>query len=390
MLMKKPVLFLFFLMLFVAGKAAVDSSRLRISLLTCSPGTDLYSIFGHSALRIVDSAAGTDIVYNFGTFNFDDPDFYTKFVRGRLRYFLSQENFSDFRYAYHYFKRGITEQVLALSSQEKKQIQANLFENLREENRSYAYDFLFDNCTTRLRDIIFNPRSGQDFDLPPLYEGEKTFRSHLHGYLKRAEMQWTQLGVDLLLGTAADKKMSTFESMFLPDHLAQGVQLANRNGQTILQEEVEILPDAQPKPFALSFWQTPLFFFSLIALLVLLPIFSTSRWQRAYILTLDRVLFISTGVLGVLLVFMWVGTDHTNFRNNINLVWAVPLNLIVGFMLPVHASWKGLYARVYAVLLVLFFVVILLMPGLINPSFMPLIAVLFYRSWMMGKNNKKA
>lgn len=388
--MKKSVVFLVFLLLVLAGKGAVDSSRLRISLLTCSPGADLYSIFGHSALRVVDTAAGTDIVYNFGTFNFDDPDFYTKFVRGRLRYFLSQENFSDFRYTYQYFKRGITEQVLALSSQEKKQIQLDLFDNLREENRSYAYDFLFDNCTTRLRDIVFNTRADQAFDLPPLHEGEKTFRSHLHGYLQRAEMQWTKLGIDLLLGTAADQKMSTSESMFLPDHLAQGLRLATRNGQPMLQDEVLVLPDAQPQPVALLFWQTPLFLCSLTALLVLLPFILPRRWQRAYTRTVDRILFISTGALGIVLVFMWVGTDHTNFRNNINLVWAMPLNLIMGFLLPVQASWKALYGKVYAVLLLLFFVVIMVVPGLINQSLLPLIAVLSYRSWIMGENNKKA
>jgi hypothetical protein len=95
-----------------AAKAQQDSSGLQISLLTCSPGAELYSVFGHNALRIVDSAAGTDIVYNYGTFDFNDPDFYTKFIRGKLLYFVSQVNYSDFLFEYQYFKRGVKEQVL--------------------------------------------------------------------------------------------------------------------------------------------------------------------------------------------------------------------------------------------------------------------------------------
>jgi hypothetical protein len=148
------------------------STGLRISLLTCSPGQELYSVFGHSALRIVDSAAGTDIVYNYGTFDFNDPDFYTKFVRGRLRYFLSQSSFADFMYEYAYFKRPVKEQVLSISSEEKHSIQQALFENISGENRFYRYDFLFDNCTTRLRDLIFRATGKAAFLPPPIAEKE--------------------------------------------------------------------------------------------------------------------------------------------------------------------------------------------------------------------------
>ena len=141
----KHISILLVLLLFGRYASAQETpSALRISLVTCSPGSELYSVFGHNALRIVDSAAGTDIAYNFGTFNFDDPDFYTKFVRGKLMYFLSQENFTDFLYAYNYFKRGVSEQVLNLTDTEKKAIQKALFENLSEENRYYKYDFFYD------------------------------------------------------------------------------------------------------------------------------------------------------------------------------------------------------------------------------------------------------
>lgn len=131
---------------------AQDSSRLRISLLTCTPGEELYSTFGHSALRVTDSNAVTDLVYNYGTFNFDDEGFYLKFARGKLLYYVSVELFRDFAANYQYENRGITEQVLNLSGEEKIRMRHFLEENLQPQNRYYKYDFFFDNCTTRLRE----------------------------------------------------------------------------------------------------------------------------------------------------------------------------------------------------------------------------------------------
>src|SRR5690606_31625041 len=139
----------------------IDTSRTRISLLTCTPGSELYSVFGHSALRVVDSNAVTDIVYNYGTFDFNDPNFYSKFVRGKLNYYLSTEYFRDFVYGYRLEGRGITEQVLLLTAEEKLALKKFLRENLKPENRHYAYDFFLDNCTTRLRDLIIGMASAK-------------------------------------------------------------------------------------------------------------------------------------------------------------------------------------------------------------------------------------
>ena len=115
------------------------TSRLRISLLTCTPGEELYSIFGHSALRVIDSNSVTDYVFNYGTFDFGDEDFYLKFTRGKLLYFVSIDRTQDFIFDYINEGRGITEQVLDLSGNEKKEIQHALIENLKEENRFYKY-----------------------------------------------------------------------------------------------------------------------------------------------------------------------------------------------------------------------------------------------------------
>jgi len=378
------------LMLLMSGSAHAmsDSSRLQVSLITCAPGAELYSVFGHTAMRILDPAAGTDIVYNFGTFNFDDPDFYTKFVRGKLMYFLSQQSFPEFLYEYDYFKRGVKEQVLHFSEEEKKEIQLALFENLRDENRFYKYDFLYDNCATRLRDIIFRTNKANAFEPPVFADQGTTFRDYLHNYLSRAEMQWTTLGIDLLLGVGADKKMSTSECMFLPDYLAQGVGLAFTDQGKLVTKDTVHLPDAQPKPASVPIWQTPLFFFSFLSFLVILPSFSRSKKMQAFQLVMDKVIYLLSGSLGILLLFMWFGTDHLSFANNLNLVWAMPLNFFAAFTIGKGRSVFKPYFKAYSLLLLMLCVLLMLQPHMINFALYPLIVVLSFRSWLHGRTEK--
>jgi hypothetical protein len=385
--MKKLFFSLVLILFTVAGFSQPDSSRLRISLLTCTPGSELYSVFGHNALRIVDSAASTDVVYNFGTFNFDDPNFYSKFVLGKLMYFLSQEYYPDFVFSYKYYGRGITEQVLDLNGIEKKQIQLELFNNISEENRYYKYDFLYDNCSTRLRDIIFQQRDNVSVEFPVLNSKRLTFRDHLHGYLDRAEMQWTKLGIDLLLGIGADKVMSDAESMFLPDHLATGVGLATRSGKQLVKEDHASLQDEQPSPTALAWWLTPLFFFSLFALMVVSPVFLKGKDLRKYQLVMDRIMFISTGLLGCLLMFMWFGTDHQSFSNNVSIAWAMPFNLVVGFILPSSRSWVKYYLKFYGLFVLLILVLAMFSICYINVVLFPMILAISLRSWLIGRSN---
>jgi hypothetical protein len=384
--MRIKLLISFLLCLHTITRAEQDRSALRISLLTCTPGSELYSIFGHNALRIVDSAAGTDIVYNYGTFNFSDPDFYTKFVRGKLMYFLSQSSFPDFLYEYSYFKRGVIEQVLDLNEKEKKEWQQFMFENVREENRYYKYDFLYDNCTTRLRDILF--RKNADHPLQPkvFITYGRTFRDHLHGYLDRAEMHWTKLGIDLLLGVGADKPMDAMDAMFLPDYLAKGASLGSVSGKQLVQEESIALADAQPPVEATPFWQTPLFGLSILTGFLLIPSFFNQTWLQNLS---DNILFILTGFLGSILLFMWVGTDHQSFSKNLNLLWAMPINLILAFQQNKKAVFVRKYLGVYSLLILILMAIAIIYNGVINYSLYPLLALLSYRSWTLSRADKK-
>ena len=384
----KYISILLVLVLFLYSTQAQEKpSALRISLITCTPGAELYSVFGHNALRIVDSAAGTDIAYNFGTFNFDDPDFYTKFVRGKLMYFLSQENFNDFLYAYQYFKRGVSEQVLNLTDAEKKAIQKALFENLAEENRYYKYDFFYDNCSTRLRDIIFKTKTVNAFDPPSFTAKGLTFRDHLHTYLNRAKMEWTRLGIDLIIGTEADQEMSISNSMFLPEFLKQGTSVTLIDGQKLASEEIVLIPDQQPTPQSLPIWQTPRLLFSLIALFCIIPFAQKLAFFNSIQSILEKIIFISTGLLGCFLVFLWVGTDHQSMSNNLNLIWAFPLNLLLAFKLKQIPTWLKYYSKIYAVAVLVLALFSIVKPGFIPSVLFMLLLALSYRSWNWAKNN---
>ena len=129
---------------------------LEISLLTCSPGSELYTKFGHSAIRLLDRQTGTDLVYNYGIFDFDTPNFYGKFTQGSLQYWLAVQPTQGFLRMYALDKRGVIEQKIYLEAEEKKKIRLFLEENRRPENRYYRYDPFLDNCATRVRDVLFD------------------------------------------------------------------------------------------------------------------------------------------------------------------------------------------------------------------------------------------
>ena len=130
------------------------SEAAQISVLTCGAGQELYTAFGHSAFRVQDPIQEIDVVYNYGTFDFRAPNFYTNFARGRLIYTLSRQRFENFLYEYEYEKRWVKEQILDLDQQQKNALIVFLENNYLPENRDYRYDFLYDNCSTKLPDVL--------------------------------------------------------------------------------------------------------------------------------------------------------------------------------------------------------------------------------------------
>ena len=353
---------------------AQDSSRLRISLLTCTPGDELYSIFGHSALRVVDSNSVTDIVFNYGTFNFDDEGFYIKFIRGKLPYYISTETFPDFKYIYQSTNRGMTEQVLALTAAEKINIYHYLRENLKEENKYYQYDFFLDNCTTRLRDIIVKNKQPIPM-LPAVMPTDTRFREAIHQYLDNGRQYWSKLGIDILLGAPTDAMMSASQQQFLPDNLM--LALNRSTPQTVLHSNnLYALPIVEAGRSLF----TPMVCFSLMLLLFVLLDISRNKLAKAILNGLDGSLFFLVGLLGIVLIFMWTGTDHTMTKNNYNLLWAWPTHLVASFLI----SSSNVYIKRYFLFSALGYTCMLLtwffLPQQMNPALIPVVLLIIYRS----------
>ncbi|HRO45479.1 DUF4105 domain-containing protein [Agriterribacter sp.] len=386
----KKILPFFFIAFFAFATAysQTDSSHLRITLLTCSPGEELYSTFGHSALRVTDSATFTDKVYNYGTFDFN-PDFYPKFIRGKLLYYLSVETYPDFIYSYQLEQRSIIEQELNLSGEEKIKLNAALQLNASGSNKFYKYDFLFDNCATRIRDIVKNNTTEAVTIKNILPYPDVSFRELIHNSLNRSGMYWSKLGIDILLGRGLDKPAQNEQTMFLPDYLFKGFDSAAIGNKPLVRERhsVYTAPSATASPK--SFF-TPFIAFA-AALMVFIALTVIRRqWSKKALESLDFLLFLCAGLLGILLVGMWLGTDHVLCRNNYNLLWALPFHAIAAFFLKskrklMHQYW-ALSVLVYALVLAFW----VMLPQELNKDLVPLIVLLGWRSWKQFKRSENA
>ncbi len=376
---KITILFLSFIFLFsIKSSSQTDSCNLRISLLTCTPGEDLYSTFGHSAIRITDVVSHKDIVYNYGTFNFEEPGFYTKFIRGKLTFYISTEDFESFLYSYQYENRGITEQVLNLTCAEKYNMLLLLQTNLMPQNRYYKYDFTFDNCTTRLRDILEKATSNQ-VHFPEILHKKETFRDLIYEYLNYNDKQWSKLGIDILLGSRLDVNMKPREEMFLPDYLMLAFDSATIGPRPLVLEKSMLL-DINATTKKRDFLTDPITIFTCIFLIIVFLSFSKNNSIKRILIAFDGFLLFITGLLGFLLIFMWIGTDHLMTKDNYNLLWSWPTNVIAAFYIHSKRQSAILYFFLYAVFNLLLLVCWFFIPQHLNPALMPVIGILIFRS----------
>jgi hypothetical protein len=384
----KKILLTIYVTLFAQNIYAqtTDSCQTRISLLTCTPGSELYSIFGHSALRVVDPTNGRDIVFNYGTFDFYDPRFYQKFTSGRLLYFVSIDQLDGFLEEYKYYQRGVTEQVLNLSCDEKSRFIAALFENAKEENKYYRYDFNYDNCTTRLRDMLEKAtgKPMQTSNIIPYKEA--TFRNLIHDYLDKGHLTWSKLGIDILLGSPLDKVVTNREAMFLPDYLMMAFDSTQLSGQKLVAEKREILPWAMTERKRSVF--TPFLFFSILLVLVIVLTLTRSNAAIAFFKVFDPLIFLLSGLLGTFLIYMWVGTLHPMARNNYNLLWALPSHLLAAPFLFSKKQWVKRYFYIVAIFYLGLLAAWYFLPQQMNLSILPLVAILLVRAAVISKRSK--
>jgi len=327
-----PLLLLFGF--FTSSKSsAQDSSKaaLQISILTCAPGEDVYTAWGHTAIRIIDSANQTDIVYNFGTFDFNTPNFLVEFVKGNLNYFLSADYFQNFIAEYQYYGRSIKEQVLILSDAEKIKWHNALQKNLEGNNRYYLYNFITDNCTTRVKDGFYQFANSQ---VPP--SNIKSFRTHVVEAPYQQGIPWIGLGIDILLGAVSDQASSPLQAGFLPDLFSE--QLAAQPGHIATTQNYDFTKTTPIKP------TDPIFYLvGLIFVYVFVGKWN-ARWAVIAAKFLDIILLFIFGLGGLLLVYMSLFSLHTACHNNFNIAWIHPLYwiaLVCYFMKPIWAVYLG-------------------------------------------------
>lgn len=302
-----------------------DSSY--ISLLTCDPGNALYSAFGHSAVRVVDYKKHFDIVFNYGTFSFNTPNFYLKFAAGKLNYKLSISNYNRFLHSYKYEKRQVLEQKLNLNKQEKRDVFQALVVNSQPENCEYMYDFFFDNCATRILDILEDNLKDSLIYGPIEINENLTFRNLIDECLIQGS--WSDVGIDIALGSAIDSKASLREQTFLPDYLSRYMSHCSIGSKPLVSETNIILPDEtnfMPTLFILR--PVFVFWFAFFVILIASIVLRSKPWVIA-----DRLIFSTVGLVGIIAILMWVATDHAAANGNINFIWANPLYIVYALLL---------------------------------------------------------
>jgi len=378
--MRKRLKYLFLLLiLFSRVLISQEIPQAEVYLITCGPGTEIYSVYGHSALRIVIPEKKIDTVYNWGVFDFATPNFAWKFAKGRLNYMLGVYSFESFLKDYFLEQRWVISQKFNLETPDIERLFLLLEENLKPENITYSYDFYYDNCSTRIRDLI-EKAVGEDLLYPPEKAKKElqTFR-YLTGEYEKV-YPWLKLGIDLLIGSPGDKKASFREMMFLPAHLKNGLSelLIRRNSKMIpLLQNPDIVLDIDQQPIKEKLFASPLFVFSLLLIIIIMLTGLVRRKTANNII--DIFLFSVFSILALLMIFFNFFTDHHQLRWNLNIIWLNPFIILCLTSLVFKKDWSGWF-RIVFYLAVLFLLFLALLPQHINNAFFPLIIILMIRS----------
>lgn len=330
------------------------SQKASISVVTCGPGTELYSAFGHSAFRVFDSTLRIDKIYNYGTFDFNAPNFYYNFAKGNLIYFLATSDFNRFLRMYQYENRWVKTQVLNLSNEQVQAMYLFLEENSKPENRNYQYDFFYDNCSTKIEAVVKTVLKENVQFTNNHITTVKTHRDLIEDYTK--EFKWAKFGIDLALGSVIDDKATKNDYKFLPDYIFKSFEQATIKNEGIskplVKKEYSILKE---KPAAKTFEVlTPLNILLLISLLLIYSTYKNYKHNKRSKF-IDFILFLITGIIGIIVLLLWFATTHTATYQNYNFLWAFAPNLIVAFYLLKAKLPKWIYY--YSILLVIVLVV---------------------------------
>ena len=349
--------------------ASVDS--VRISLLTCAPGSEIYALFGHSAIRYEDLARGEEWVFNYGMFSFKDPNFVRRFVKGETDYQLGVIPYRYFEAEYALRGSSVYQQELNLTDAEKVKLIGLLRENYLPANRVYRYNYFYDNCTTRARDKIEESIEGKV--VYPESGKVVSYRDILHEFTAGSE--WSEFGIDLCLGSEADEPIDERKQMFAPFYMLAAARGAviQRGDEVVpfVREETKIVEaELEDEPaFPLSPMTCALL---LLACTIGIVIWGYRKGRQC--LVWNVLMFALQGLGGCIIAFLFFFSLHPTVGSNWLLILFNPLPLLYLPVMIVRGmkQQKDPYHWYNAVVLTSFIILMPVLPQEFNPTVLPL------------------
>lgn len=352
--------FIFCLFMGVAFSVQSQSTdSIRFSLLTCAPGTEIYSLFGHTAIRYENYTRRIDVVFNYGMFSFNTPNFIFRFVAGETDYQLGITPYSYFEAEYAMRGSSVYQQVLNLTQSEKERLLTILENNYLPENRIYRYNYFYDNCTTRARDKIEECIEGKVV-YPDSLSG-KSYRSIVHEFT--AGSPWDELGIDLCLGAEADKEINKRQQMFSPFYMkyyASNAYIVDAGGtrRPLILDETKIV-DVEPDEVQPGFVLSPLMCGALFLALCVVMAWGQWKTQRFW-WGWDIVLYGLQGLAGCIIAFLFFFSVHPTVGSNWLLILFNPIPLLyLPFMVYKAVKRKKDYYHVGNMVYLTLFIIIL-------------------------------
>lgn len=337
--MKVFVVQILFVLSQVVAWASPAADSLRVSLLTCSPGKEIFELYGHTALRVTNLTKESDLtqnnrtndlVFNFGVFSFNQPHFIARFIKGDTDYTMDAVPFDVFLKSYFRDGRHVEEQILNLNQAESHRLLQALMNLWTQENWSYRYNFFKDNCTTRARDIIEQAMDGHIVYAPSDKNKAISYRSIVHEYT--ADSPWDEIGQDILLGAEADEPIDGRAQQFVPYHLKKAFSKANiqRTDGTCLplvQQVLQHVSDTAAVPAARHISPTVI---AIIWLLITAGIVAL-RWKKkdtGYLWFYDALPLLLQGCMGVIIAYLFLFSSHPTVNSNWLLIIFNPIPLL--------------------------------------------------------------
>jgi len=333
--MKRVFIYTIFILssIFAKAQELTFGDSTIISLITCSPGEKVYEKFGHTAIRVKDSKNNIDVVFNYGIFNFETDHFLYKFIKGETDYELGVYYTGNFLPSYAERNSIVWEQILNLTRTEKKNLIQMLLTNYQPENRTYRYNFVFDNCATRPRDKILGSIHGYVKFQPALES--KTYRQWVGSYV--GNETWLKFGIDMLFGIEADHFVTVNESMFLPELLMSEFQTAqictSGSEPRKLISDKKILVNKIDKTESKSFLYIKPYTVSVILLLIAVFLTVWDYYRHRHYKLFDSIILLITGIGGFIITYMMLFSIHPLVKMNLNILWLNPFNFFIGILI---------------------------------------------------------